>query len=270
MAGNHDYIKQNSYYRTYQWKGPVTMFLTQKMEYVEFEELKTCVYGLSYCSREITEPLYDTIPAGGHQPIEILLAHGGDEKHIPFKRSKLRNLGYRYVALGHIHRPGEIEKNKIYYAGSLEPTDKNDIGVHGYISGMIEGNKVDVRFVPFAKREYVHMEVPVSREMTGHDVKLAVSEAIKNRGVKNIYKIILTGVRDPEMMYDEQSFDVYGNILEVVDRTIPEYDYEHLKAENEENLIGKYIESFQTGQGGDIEELALFEGVRALLETKRG
>lgn len=68
----------------------------------------------------------------------ILLAHGGDEKHIPFRKNELLKLGYDYIALGHIHLPAELAKDRMYYAGSLEPTDKNDTGKHGYIKGEIK------------------------------------------------------------------------------------------------------------------------------------
>ena len=39
IAGNHDYLKGDSYYRTFQWSTPVHMFLSQAMEHVEYEDL---------------------------------------------------------------------------------------------------------------------------------------------------------------------------------------------------------------------------------------
>lgn len=35
----------------------------------------------------------------------ILLAHGGDSSHIPINQEKLRQAGFDYIALGHIHKP---------------------------------------------------------------------------------------------------------------------------------------------------------------------
>ena len=269
IAGNHDYLKNDSYYRTYKWQGPVSMFLSQELRTIEFEELKTCIYGLSYEQKEIREPLYDTACPQKRQPIEILLAHGGDEKHIPFNKNRLVGLGYDYIALGHIHRPGMIEKNRIYYAGSLEPTDKNDIGKHGYIKGEITKKGTTAHFIPFSTREYIHLEVEIHEKMTNHEVKELVSEKIRENGVENIYKIILKGYSDIDMIFDFSNMDTYGNILEFVDHTVPAYDYSKLLRQNEDNLLGKYIESFEGYQPGSMEEQALFEGVRALLETKR-
>ena len=268
MAGNHDYLKSTSYYRNYPWKGPVHMFLSQRPSCVEFAELGTCVYGLSYEQREITQPLYDAITPQKKQPIEILLAHGGDEKHIPFRKNELAKRGYDYVALGHIHLPAELVKDQMYYAGSLEPTDKNDTGKHGYIKGEIKNGRTRIWFVPFACREYVHMEVKTERNMTGRELKEKITRSIQKRGVQNIYKIILRGFRDPDTIYEPGRMDTYGNIVEIVDETKPAYDYEKLKSLNIDNLLGQYIESLTDAKEGSIEAIALAEGVQAMLEAK--
>ena len=198
----------------------------------------------------------------------ILLVHGGDEKHIPFRKNELLKLGYDYIALGHIHLPAELAKDRMYYAGSLEPTDKNDTGKHGYIKGEIKNGRTRTEFIPFASREYVHMEVEAGREMTGREMKEKIALAIRERGVQNIYKIILRGFRDPDMIYDTERMDSYGNIVEILDETKPAYDYEKLKKQNTGNLLGWYIESFAEAKDDSVESIALAEGVQAMLEAK--
>ena len=268
MAGNHDYLKSTSYYRNYKWQGPVHMFLSQKPACMEFKELGVRIYGLSYEEREITEPLYEKILPEKRGIASILLAHGGDEKHIPFRKNELLKLGYDYIALGHIHLPAELAKDRMYYAGSLEPTDKNDTGKHGYIKGEIKNGRTRTEFIPFASREYVHMEVEAGREMTGREMKEKISLAIRERGIQNIYKIILRGFRDPDMIYDTDRMDSYGNIVEILDETKPAYDYEKLKKQNAGNLLGWYIESFAEAKDDSVESIALAEGVQAMLEAK--
>ena len=86
IAGNHDYIKKNSYYRTFSWAPHVHMICSQEIDCVELDRIQTAVYGCSYHSREIHDPVYDHAVPEGRQKYEILLAHGGDEKHIPIKR----------------------------------------------------------------------------------------------------------------------------------------------------------------------------------------
>ena len=93
IAGNHDHIRADSYYRTFQWSPNVYSLFGEAPAYVDFPELHTAVYGSSYHSREIREALYDSLAAGGVEPFEILLAHGGDEKHVPFRQRILSQAG---------------------------------------------------------------------------------------------------------------------------------------------------------------------------------
>lgn len=61
----------------------------------------------------------------------------------------------------------------------------------------------------------------------------------------------------------------YGNILEIVDETIPDYDFEELWKANQENLIGKYIEAFGGCETGSVEYEALCEGIQALMANRQ-
>lgn len=270
IAGNHDYVKSSSFYKKFKWCDRVYPLMEEHLQFVEFPRLKTCVYGLSYGQREITEPLFERAYPIRKQPIEILLAHGGDKNHIPFNKNSILDLGYDYIALGHIHRPMELEYQKMYYAGALEPTDKNDTGLHGFMRGEIINGKVKVEFVPIAEREYVHAEIMVNEKMPGREVREKIAKYILERGIANIYKIKLTGYRDPDVEYDLDGMDVYGNIIEILDDTRPAYDYEKLARQNADNLLGTFIENMQRNLEGSIRQQALAEGVSALLETKRG
>lgn len=270
MAGNHDYIKSDSYYRTFEWSENVYFFLEEEMDWIEFKDIGLCVSGLSYYRKEITEHKYEGVKAFTKMPYHILLAHGGDEKHIPIQRQNLLDLGYDYVALGHIHRPTVLAEDRIIYSGALEPIDKNDIGPHGYVQGELTKEGIRTWFVPFAKREYVHLDVEVNDRMTGYQLCDVIRREITERGIQNIYKVTLRGFRDSDILFDTAGMDVFGNIIEFVDQTNPSYDFEKLWQKNRDNLLGQYIESLWESESGSVEYRALYEGVQALLETKRG
>ena len=119
IAGNHDHLQKDSNYRSFEWNDNVYPLFGKKLEYVDFPELETAVYGLSYYEREICQPLYDDVAAAGIEKNEILLAHGGDDRHIPFDKKKLSRSGFSYIALGHIHKPQALQKDKMIYAGAL-------------------------------------------------------------------------------------------------------------------------------------------------------
>ena len=106
MAGNHDYIQQNSFYRTCEWPENVCFFPREEVMCFDFPEQNTTVYGLSYWHREIRQALYDEVFPKNTDRINILLAHGGDERHIPFSVEKILRHGFDYMAAGHIHKGG--------------------------------------------------------------------------------------------------------------------------------------------------------------------
>lgn len=269
-AGNHDYIKKDSYYRTFNWSPNVHMILSSDISYVELEGLDTAVYGLSYYTKEREESAYEQIRLKDHCRYRILLAHGGDERHLPFRKAAVDKIGFDYVALGHIHRPQELIPNRMVYAGALEPTDRNDTGSHGAVKGVLDENGCRAVFVPLASREYIHMELEVEEELTGFGLRAQIEREIRERGIQNIYKITLKGFKDPETQFDLHNMDPFGNVIEIADDTRPAFDFLKLLAANRDNLMGKYIEGFGNAEPDSVEYEALCVGVQALLETKRG
>jgi len=270
IAGNHDHLQKDSNYRSFEWNDNVYPLFGKKLEYVDFPELETAVYGLSYYEREICQPLYDDVAAAGIEKNEILLAHGGDDRHIPFDKKKLSRSGFSYIALGHIHKPQALQKDKMIYAGALEPIDQNDVGQHGYVKGELKDGKAAIQWIPFAGREYIHSSVEVERSDTEGSIRKRVKQLINEYGNENIYKITLAGKRDPDIAFEVNHLAEEGCVLEILDETIPAYDFEKLYAENKETLLGRYIEKFAGCEEGSVEYCALCEGVEALLTGNRG
>lgn len=282
IAGNHDHLKRDSFYRTFEWAENVHMILSGELACVEIPCLSAAVYGLSYHAKETAERRYDGAAPQGRQKYEILLAHGGDEKHIPICREKLIGLGYDYVALGHIHKPQVLAENrwkrpeygKVYnsrtaYSGALEPVDKNDTGKHGYILGELTGEGCRMQFVPCASREYVHLEITAERRMTSHALKECIRSRIRELGTRNIYRVTVKGFHDPDILFDLEDMDPYGNITDLIDETKPAYDFARLLGQNRGDLLGRFIESLMDYDEDSVEYLALCEGVQALMETRR-
>ena len=90
-----------------------------------------------------------------------------------------------------------------------------------------------------------------------------------DNGIENIYKFILTGFRDADITFEPETLKGYGNVIEIVDETKPSYDFDRLLEENKGNLLGRYIESLRECEDGSVAHMALYEGVQALLDTKR-
>ena len=129
IAGNHDYISERSRYINFPWCEQVYMLDSEEIQSIYFPENHTRIYGFSYHTRDISEARYDYLYPKDRDCINILLAHGGDEKNIPIDFNKLKASGYDYIALGHIHKH-EFITDRIAYAGSLEPLDVNETGIY--------------------------------------------------------------------------------------------------------------------------------------------
>ena len=272
--GNHDYLKADSYYHSFSWAENVHIILDEQLQCVKLPQIHTSVYGCSYYSRERIDRPYENGMCQHTNDYEILMLHGGDEKHIPFDVNELVSFGYDYIALGHIHKHMDLIPGKAAYSGALEPTDKNDMGKHGYIYGEMttkaDGSKVcETVFVPFAKREYLPLEITVDAEMTGYRLKEAVKREIQKQGVENLFKIQLKGFRNRDTIFDVKSLDIFGNVIECIDSTKPLIDLEKLKKQNQNNIIGKFIGSLEGCDEDSLEYRALCEGIEALMETIR-
>lgn len=266
IAGNHDYLKPNSYYREFAWSENVRFLGGPSCQKCVFRKLHAAVYGFSYHSREITEPLYDCLQPDQDGNFSILLAHGGDEKHIPIDRRKLGASGFDYIALGHIHKPQILLADQMAYAGALEPLDRNDTGAHGFLSGTYDQGKIKLTFVPWAAREYIPLELTVDPGKTDFEMREQTARQIRRLGEKNLYKLRLTGFRDPDIVFDLGPYKALGNIVEAVDDTEPYYDLEKLKRLHGDDLIGRYIRRFEGKALSPVEKRALYLGLSAMLE----
>ncbi len=267
-AGNHDSIKKGSFYETFEWSDNVLFIDSKNVEEYDIPELNTCVYGLSYYTTENTDAMYDHVIVNDPDKINILVAHGGDEKHIPINQKRVAMSGFDYVAMGHIHKPAINESNKMAYCGSLEPIDKNDIGDRGYIYGEVDKDGLELKFVPFAKRIYMDMEFPVTPNLTNMEIKSRLQDAYAEHGEDNMYRIIFQGYRDPEFELDLTEIENTGNVVDIVDNTVPDYDFGELYEDNKDNILGMFIGRYiDKNELTPVEEKSLYYGTKALLDA---
>ena len=306
IAGNHDYITEESNYVNYPWSKNVKLITSEHCQRVYIEHLKLCVYGFSYHSYEIFDAVYDGIKPqlsdgrGGALPLDcchILMAHGGDEKHIPMHFNTMASSGFDYIAMGHIHKPWLKPSGKMAYSGSLEPVDQTDEGPHGFIAGETLGRHVNIRFIPFAQWNYASLSVEVDPSMSWEAVKDQVRAAAEGFGAAsgfsekerlkygaggsgrpgigsgngNIYKVILKGYKNVELAYDIEEIYRLGNIVSVVDEMEYDFDFESLYEANRGNLLGRYIEKvWAMDIDEDMRKKILYYGFNALYKTRSG
>lgn len=265
-AGNHDYISRNSGWLQISWPSNVTALTGRKLIRAVFPELDAAVYGLSYYSRQTAADLYADAKPFGQERYHILLAHGGDAQHSPFRADALAEAGFDYIACGHIHKPGILIPGRAAYAGALEPIDRNDTGPHGYLDvHLAAGTPAEISFVPFAARSYRDLKIDAGQYGTAEEIRIQTEKEIRTLGTENFYRIILCGKRKPgNRRLSQEFFSGIGNITEVRDETADERDFEALEKSYEGTVLGDYIRTLRSSSDPAAER-ALEIGIDAFL-----
>ena len=266
IAGNHDRIRSNSAFLSFSWCPNVTFLMNEEMDHVYFSDCNTDVHGFSYHTAEIRENRIDHVEVPFDGRIHVLLAHGGDATHLPFDKNALAVSGFSYIALGHIHKPGILVENKAAFAGSPEPLDKTETGIHGAINPVSQ--KVEVlKYLPLCRSQYIPLAVNITASTTNVELEDKISQEIEKRGRQNIYRFRIRGMRDPDITFDLEPLERRLQIVEAVDESEPQYDFCQLFAEHPSDMIGFYIQAFQKEDPSPVEKKALYYGIDALLRT---
>lgn len=107
------------------------------------------------------------------------------------KKSELKQLGFDYIALGHIHKLdyNSEENQRIVYPGSTISLGFDELGQHGMIVGNIEKEKVELEFIPIDNKELKEISV----DITEISDKETLIEQLNNLQLEEncLYKIIL-------------------------------------------------------------------------------
>lgn len=269
IAGNHDHMKKGHPYERHTFSENITILKSDQLESVSFTDIGTTVFGFSYHTNEIREPLYDNIKSDEDtKGFQILLAHGGDEKHCPMNYEKLKWSGFDYVALGHIHKPQIIVEDFMAYPGSLMGLNVTETGEHGYIYGEITEEHQRISFIPMPGKQYIDLFAVIKESMTNGEINDLVETRINEMGTQHFYNIVLRGTKSYDFEIDLYPIQRQYNIFKITDQLEENYDINLLAKENENNLLGSYIRKLNRIDASDMERQALHYGVKALLRAK--
>ena len=152
-------------------------------------------------------------------------------------------------------------------AGSLEPTDCNDLGPHGYWMGEVTKRGCTVSFYPICKCEYVLHEIRVDERMTQQDVEEKLKQDLMKKEPYQKYRVVLNGSFAPGMEPDTERLLALPDVAAVEKRLIPAYDFEKLKREYRGTLLEKYILQIEAMPQNAVTKEALYYGVDAICQA---
>lgn len=266
VAGNRDYMAEGSVQTSFRFQSRTVLLPRDKTTNAYLRDINTCVTGYSYGRPEYTERILETINPGKAGAINILLGHGGDATHMPFRKETLARKGFHYVAMGHLHKPAHVLKNKMAFAGSLEPLDCTETGRRGYIYGEIKDGITRISWHPINLRSYINLSIELTPDYSREEVLEAVEHQIRKLGYDNIYRITLRGQVSKRLAPDFGKLTERYNIYDITDRTLSDDDKTRLLRNNEGNLIGHFIRNINQNQDTDDEtkKKALRYGIEAL------
>lgn len=242
--GNHDpYIKNSMYYEC-EWNDNVKIF-TSKIEKIETPEAD--IYGVGFEDFYSSGLGVENIQIENKDKINILITHGDlnvsetQLQYNPMSKAKLQQLGFDYIALGHIHKLDYCseENQRIVYPGATISRGFDELGQHGFIAGNLSKEKLELSFIPVDNKEFKELELDISgiKDMEELVEKLNDLKLEENK----FYKIILVGKRKFEIdILELNKFIEIENIIKIKDKTEPDYQIE--KMINDTTLKGIFIQ----------------------------
>lgn len=179
---------------------------------------------------------------------------------------------FSYVAIGGPNKYREITRDLVYASGFLEPEDWRDTGAHGIIKGEIplaSGKLESVSFEEKSSSSYVRLNIKINSKATCPELIDSVKKEIERRGENNIYSLKISGMRNPDEMFNLDELKDRFRILKITDTTEPDYDYAKLFKEHPQDMIGFFITrvSGRRNQMSATEKRAMFYGIDALIST---
>ncbi len=270
-AGAADYIGEDAAARDFEFSSNTVLLPPGKPARIYMEDINVCVTGMSYERPEYTERYLERMEPGRVDAYNILLGYGGDANHMPFSKEGILDKGFNYIALGRKHQPTYVVKNRMAFAGSLEPLSSMETGKHGYIYGEVnELGENHIAFVSCNMRSYINRTYDITPEYSSAQIRTMVERDILETGSNHIYRILLRGFINGNVEVNLSELTRRFNINEVIDRTAYSYDMEELARENRDNLVAELFDKLDEEDSlvkEEIRERAKRYGLAALLAS---
>ena len=245
--GNHDPFLSNSFYNTFNWNKNVTIF-NSEIKIIETEEAD--IYGFGFTDFYCENSRIEEIKLKNKNKINILITHGAldasktlDMQYNPLNSNKLKEIGFDYIALGHIHKANyENNRNNFIYPGSLISFGFDELGEHGFLDIKINKNNSEIKN-KIEENKINNSEIKNKIEenkINNLEIKIKIEKnKINNLEEKNYEKdkIEIKFLRADERKFEEESIDISS--IKSEEELIEKLDEMNLEEENFYKIILK-------------------------------
>ena len=226
------------------------VIFSSKAEYMEIDDLKVRVYGMSFGDKYHYSSMIDEFEVIDDDYINILMLHGElissqkDSKYNPILLEKIEKSGFDYVALGHTHDFSGVKKagNTYYaYCGTHEGHGFDECGSKGVVHGKVGKQYADLNFVKTCLREYTKVELDVTGLKTFEEI---CDKVISSVNSNDIFSVCFSGILDKNIILDTQLLSNIVNCFHIkfTDETRRDYNLDELaKARNFKGYIAKTV-----------------------------
>ncbi len=249
--GNHDYVNHNSPWLSHIWPENVHIFLSQQMESIAFDDLNCRVYGAAFTAAE-AEGLLKGFCATGEEAHHIGVLHGdptqASSPYCPVTTEQVKASGLDYLALGHIHKGGQLRAGSTLCAWPGCPMGRgfDETDSKGVYIVTLEGS-CQAEFLPLDTPRFYDWECAA-----GSDPADAIAAVLPAAGNSDFYRITLTGeceAVDTDALASR--FSQFPNLV-LRDRTVPPIDL--WASAGEDTLEGVYFRMLQEAMAGQDEQ----------------
>jgi len=149
ISGNHDAASEISRKLESAWPKQARLLDHRKPQTVDFPALDLSIHGRSFATRAVLDNIAKDYPrpVPGHLNIGLLHTalegREGHEPYAPCTLQQLRDFGYDYWALGHVHGRAELSRDPwIVFPGNLQARHINEAGEKGATLMTVEDRRI--------------------------------------------------------------------------------------------------------------------------------
>lgn len=236
--GNHDFTAIGSPWLTELWPENVHIFTKSAVTSVALPELDCRVYGAGFETMDCPG-LLEGFHAQHPERYSIGIFHGDptqiNSPYCPITPQQIRNCGLSYLALGHIHKGGQLQAGSTLCAWPGCPMGRgfDEQGEKGVLLVTLEEG-ASAKFIPLGLPRFFETSLDVCG-----DAVSALEAALPAAGNEDFYRITLTGASDPLDIHSlMKHFSRFPN-LELRDKTQLPADL--WRSAGEDNLEGVFF-----------------------------